>query len=78
MLSGHTHGGWIRPFGHFVRFFYPLPAGRHDVNGMTLIVCRGRGTRGLRIRLWHPGEIIRVTLRGTNKQPDARSDKSSL
>jgi predicted MPP superfamily phosphohydrolase len=63
MLSGHTHGGQIWPFGYLVSRFYPLLAGRYEVDGLTVIVCRGTGTWGPRMRLWHPGEILRVTLR---------------
>ena len=63
MLCGHTHGGQIWPFGYFVRRIYPLLSGRYDVDGMTVIVSRGAGTWGPRMRLWEPGEIIRVTLR---------------
>jgi hypothetical protein len=29
---------------------------------MTVIVCRGTGTWGPRMRLWHPAEIVRVRL----------------
>jgi len=64
MLSGHTHGGQIWPFGYLIRFSYPLLEGRYEVSGMTAIVCRGTGTWGPRMRLWHPGEILRVTLHG--------------
>jgi predicted MPP superfamily phosphohydrolase len=63
MLSGHTHGGQIWPFGYLVKRLYPLFGGRYEVNGMTVIVCRGTGTWGPRMRLWRPGEILRVTLR---------------
>jgi hypothetical protein len=63
MLCGHTHGGQIWPFGYLVGRIYPLIAGRYDVEGMTVIVSRGAGTWGPRMRLWEPGEIIRVTLR---------------
>ena len=63
MLSGHTHGGQIWPFGYLVRRIYPLLGGRYEVSGMTVIVCRGTGTWGPRMRLWRPGEILRVTLR---------------
>lgn len=63
MLAGHTHGGQIWPFSYLVRRVYPLFAGRYDVNGMTAIVCRGTGTWGPRMRLWPPGEILRVVLR---------------
>jgi predicted MPP superfamily phosphohydrolase len=67
MLSGHTHGGQIWPFGYLVRFVYPLFEGRYEVNGMTVIVCRGTGTWGPRMRLWRPGEILKVTLRAEGK-----------
>jgi len=63
MLSGHTHGGQIWPFGYLVSLMYPLLAGRYEVAGMPVIVTRGAGTWGPRMRLWHAGEIIRVTLK---------------
>ena len=63
MLSAHTHGGQIWPFGYLVRLSYPLLGGRYEVGGMPVIVCRGTGTWGPRMRLWRPGEILRVTLR---------------
>ena len=69
MLSGHTHGGQIWPFGHLVRTVYPLLAGQYSVNGMPVIVCRGTGTWGPRMRLWHRGEILRVTLRAPGERP---------
>jgi predicted MPP superfamily phosphohydrolase len=62
MLSGHTHGGQIWPFGYLVQSIYPLLGGRYNVDGMTVIVCRGTGTWGPRMRLWRPGEILRITL----------------
>jgi predicted MPP superfamily phosphohydrolase len=62
MLSGHTHGGQIWPFGYLVQRIYPLLEGRYEVDGLTVIVCRGTGTWGPRMRLWRPGEILRVTL----------------
>jgi predicted MPP superfamily phosphohydrolase len=67
MLCGHTHGGQIWPFGYVVRLSYPLLAGRYDVGGMTVIVCRGTGTWGPRMRLWRRGEILRLTLRPREK-----------
>lgn len=68
VLSGHTHGGQIWPFDYLVRKRYPLLEGRYEVNGMTVLVCRGTGTWGPRMRLWSPSEILRVTLRGKNKK----------
>lgn len=63
MLCGHTHGGQIWPFGYLIRLMYPLLEGRYVVGGMPVIVCRGTGTWGPRMRLWRPCEILRVTLR---------------
>jgi hypothetical protein len=64
MLSGHTHGGRIWPFGYLVKRFYPLLAGRYAVEeDMTMLVCRGTATWGPRMRLWSPGEILRITLK---------------
>lgn len=67
MLSGHTHGGQIWPFGYLVKRFYPLFLGQYEVDGMAIIVCRGTGTWGPRMRLWLPGEIVRVTLHAKGK-----------
>jgi predicted MPP superfamily phosphohydrolase len=63
MLSGHTHAGQIWPFNFLVRIKYPLLVGRYEVDGMTLIVCRGTGTWGPPMRLWRPSEILRIKLR---------------
>jgi len=63
MLSGHTHEGQIWPFSYLVHLTHPFLAGRYEVNGMPVIVCRGTGTWGPRMRLWRRGEIIRITLR---------------
>jgi predicted MPP superfamily phosphohydrolase len=68
MICGHTHGGQIWPFGYVVRRVYPLLEGRYEVGGMSVIVCRGTGTWGPRMRLWRPGEILRVTLRAKEKE----------
>ncbi len=68
LLSGHTHGGQIWPFGYLVRLMYPLLGGRYVVAGMPVIVCRGTGTWGPRMRLWQPCEIVRVTLRAAGQQ----------
>lgn len=63
MLGGHTHDGQIWPFNLLVALEYPLVAGRYEVSGMTVLVCRGTGTWGPRMRLWRRGEILLVTLR---------------
>lgn len=63
MLSGHTHGGQIWPLSFLVAMVHSKLGGRYEVDGMTLIVCRGTGTWGPRMRLWRPSEILHVTLR---------------
>ena len=67
MLCGHTHGGQVWPFGYLISIMYPLLEGRYEVGGMPVIVCRGTGTWGPRMRLWRPSEILRVTLHGREK-----------
>jgi hypothetical protein len=63
MLAAHTHGGQIWPFNYLSATRYPLQAGPYVVDGMPVIVCRGTGTWGPRMRLWRPSEILRITLR---------------
>ena len=68
MLSGHTHGGQIWPFGYLVQQRYPLLEGLYQLDGMSAIVGRGTGTWGPRMRLWAPAEILRVTLHHRTEQ----------
>ncbi len=63
VLSGHTHAGQVWPFSYFVRPRYEFFEGKHEKDGLTVIVSRGTGTWGPRMRLWRPGEILRITLR---------------
>ena len=63
MLSGHTHGGQLWPFSYISGLANPLLAGKYIINGMPVIVSRGTGTWGPRMRLWYPGEILRIVLR---------------
>lgn len=64
MLSGHTHGGQIWPFNYLVQRMFPYMAGSYDIGRMKLIVSRGTGTWGPRMRLWYPGEILQIVLHG--------------
>jgi hypothetical protein len=63
MVSGHTHGGQIWPFGYVSAIFYPLNSGRYDVEGMPVLVGRGTGTWGPRMRLIERSEILKIVLR---------------
>jgi len=60
MLCGHTHGGQIWPFGYIVYLRYHVLVGEYHINSMPLIISRGTGTWGPRMRLWYPGEILLI------------------
>lgn len=68
MLSGHTHGGQIWPFSYLVQRRFPHLVGQHEVNELALVISRGAGSWGPRMRLWQPGEIVRITLRAPRQQ----------
>jgi len=68
MLSGHTHGGQIWPFDYLVQSNSPFLEGLYEIENMSLIVSRGAGTWGPRMRLWQPGEILHITLRKGKKK----------
>ncbi len=58
MLSGHTHGGQIFPFGFLVMLQQPFLAGLHDVTATKQIfVSRGTGYWGPPVRVFAPSEI---------------------
>ncbi len=62
-LSGHTHGGQIRPVGPLVAgVLYPWVAGRYVVGPTTLYVNRGLGTSGPPTRVGIPPEITKIIL----------------
>jgi predicted MPP superfamily phosphohydrolase len=63
MLSGHTHDGQVWPFSYIVRELYPYMSGQYSIGSMKLIVCRGTGTWGPRMRLWRRSELVKITLR---------------
>jgi predicted MPP superfamily phosphohydrolase len=58
-LSGHTHGGQIRPANLFMRG--PI-AGRYERDGSVLYVNRGFGVAGPPARIGVPPEITKVIL----------------
>jgi predicted MPP superfamily phosphohydrolase len=66
MLSGHTHGGQIFPFGFLVMTNQPYLYGlhRHTV-GKQIFVSRGAGYWGPPIRVLAPSEISRIVISST-------------
>lgn len=62
VLSGHTHGGQIFPFGLLVSLVQPLVAGLEQYDRLQLYVSRGTGTWGPRLRVLAPHEITRIDL----------------
>jgi predicted MPP superfamily phosphohydrolase len=67
-LAGHTHGGQICwPDGSPMFRHDTLPAamctGVHRVNGTWMVVNRGIGSAGVRMRLFCPPQAVQLTLR---------------
>jgi uncharacterized protein len=63
VLSGHTHGGQIWPFGAAVRLAQPYVAGLHRHDDRTQIyVSRGTGYWGPPMRLFCPAEITKLVI----------------
>ena len=67
-LSGHTHGGQLRPFGRpphalrRARWGKKYLAGRYDVGPVQLYVNRGIGCVGVPLRVFCPPEVTEITL----------------
>ncbi|MDA3945562.1 MAG: metallophosphoesterase [Helicobacteraceae bacterium] len=64
MISGHTHGGQIFPFGFLVMLQQPFLAGLHAITATKQIfVSRGTGYWGPPVRVLAPSEISVLTLK---------------
>ena len=62
IISGHTHNGQIWPFNYLVERQYPYIQGHYRIGNSHVLVGRGTGTWGPRMRLWQPAEILHVVL----------------
>ncbi len=62
IISGHTHNGQIWPFNYLVERRYPYMQGHYPIGTAHLLVGRGTGTWGPRMRLWQPAEILHIVL----------------
>lgn len=66
MLSGHTHGGQIFPFGLLVKLDQPYVAGLYQHSpDKQIFVSRGTGYWGPPIRVLAPSEISLITLQSS-------------
>jgi len=66
MLSGHTHGGQIFPFGFLVMIDQPYLASHYRIDeGKQIFVSRGTGYWGPPVRVMAPSEISVLTLYGS-------------
>lgn len=63
VLSGHTHGGQIWPFGLLVRLAQPYVAGLARHGETQIYVSRGTGFWGPPMRLAAPSELTEIELR---------------
>lgn len=67
-LAGHTHGGQIcwpdgRPILRLDVLPHAMCTGVHQLNGTWMVVNRGIGAAGLRVRMFCPPHIMMMTLR---------------
>lgn len=71
MLSGHTHGGQLYPFGLLVKIYFPHLYGLMEISpDKFLYISRGAGTWGPPVRIFAPPEITVIDLVG-KKQPES-------
>ena len=62
ILSGHTHGGQIFPFGGFVRLVQPLVVGWKTIKGVRVYAHPGTGLWGPPMRLGSESQIVLLEL----------------
>lgn len=67
VLTGHTHGGQVAPFGHTIhsssRYGDRYRSGWIEEGGKQIFVSNGVGTSLLPVRLGAPAQIHRITLK---------------
>lgn len=67
MLSGHTHGGQVWPFGLLVqKLRYPYLNGLYTLGEMDIYVNPGTGTIGPKMRLGTTSEVTIINLKPTS------------
>lgn len=70
VVSGHVHGGIIRlPFiggviSPAVTLFPKYSGGKYELDGSTMILSCGLGTHTIHVRMFNPGEVSLIKIRG--------------
>ncbi len=69
-VSGHVHGGIIRlpllggVISPAMALFPKYDGGKYEKDGRTMILSRGLGTHTIHVRLFNPGEVSVIRVRG--------------
>ncbi|MBJ9974159.1 hypothetical protein IAE35_01045 [Pseudomonas sp. S75] len=61
-LAWYTHAGQVFPGTLLVKYRFPMYSGRHQIDGLTLLVSQGAGTFGPWMRLGSRNEVQIVNL----------------
>ncbi|MCR5404421.1 MAG: metallophosphoesterase [Butyrivibrio sp.] len=69
-VSGHVHGGIVRlPFlggviSPAITLFPKYSGGKYELDGHTMILSCGLGTHTIHVRIFNPGEVSLIKIRG--------------
>ena len=69
-VAGHVHGGIIRlPFlggviSPSIALFPKYDGGKFEMDGRTMILSRGLGTHTIHVRMFNPGEVSVIRIKG--------------
>ena len=69
-VSGHVHGGIVRlPFiggviSPAITLFPRYSGGKYELDGRTMILSCGLGTHTIHVRMFNPGEVSLIKIRG--------------
>ncbi len=70
VVSGHVHGGIIRlplvggVISPAIALFPKYDGGKYEQNGSTMVLSRGLGTHTIHVRVFNPGEVCVIRVRG--------------
>ncbi len=70
VVSGHVHGGIVRlpllggVISPAIALFPRYDGGKYEQNGSTMVLSRGLGTHTIHVRVFNPGEVCVIKVRG--------------